>query len=516
MTKVIELPKIKKESSPDFPLTPEQEAEYERCAFSLEYFLSNYVYIQNPTMGGSVLFEPREYQKDIGSLVEDNNFVIINAPRQTGKSTIMAGILLWYAIFQDDTKIGISANKKDAAREIMERIQYAYEEMDYWLKPVVKDYNKFSMSFDNGSKIEAGATTESGFRGKSFSIIYLDEFAHIKPSIAEAFWVSLLPTITGAGSASKSKVLITSTPNGTEGLFAQLWFGAVHGDNGFVHYQVRPEQVEGRDEKFKQSMLKKMSETKYLQEYEGAFLSSKETLIASMVLESIKKKDAIWEFTKGFNIFEPEEYFQGKRLGIAIDVSAGVGSDYHAIQVFDLDTLVQVGEYRNNTMTQTDFANQYIKFLDKMYELGVAEIYYTVESNSYGLGVLNLLETSTARSLVRPETTLVTYPGNKTLGTPSTPATKRKGCAKLKDLVESHVMTLRSERLVTELKFFVKAGAAGFKAESGMHDDLAMACVVFANMLEAMAEFDEVVFDKMHRIGDAEDSLEDAPLPFVF
>lgn len=494
-------------------LTDWQAEEFIRCANSLPYFMANYVTIQNPSLG-AVLFEPRPYQLNMINKAIDNRATLLLAPRQCGKSITVASLLLWYAIFQKDTKVGISSNKLANAKEIMSRIRYAYEGLPTWLQPAVKSYNLFSIVFDNGSSLEAGATTESGFRGKSFTIMFLDEFAHVKPAIAEEFWTSLLPTIMGEGSQSKTKVIITSTPNGTEGLFAQLWFGAVMGENGFAHYEVPYQEIPGRDEEFKQEMLKKMTLVKYQQEFECAFLSSKETLINSMVLESIKKKPPLYHMDSETCFWlEPE----GRKIAVACDVGTGVGADSHVIQMFDIDTLEQLGEFKNNIMPQTEFTRHLIKVLGHLIDKGADEIYYTVEGNSYGKGVINLLENTNSEIVNHQKVNFVSSHGVKHPGILMTPKSKNEGCAKFKDLVERYAMKLHSEKLLTELKFFVRSGQT-FKAETGMHDDIAMSCIILTLMLQELSSYEDTLYEVMNTI---EFDLEDEggigydPTPFL-
>ena len=52
----------------------------------------------------------------------------------------------------------------------------------------------------------------------SLSLIYLDEFAFVKPRIASEFWTSISPTLSTGG-----KCIITSTPNSDEDQFSQIW-----------------------------------------------------------------------------------------------------------------------------------------------------------------------------------------------------------------------------------------------------------------------------------------------------
>lgn len=432
-----------------------------------------------------------------------------------GKSVTIGAILLWYAIFNKNYRIGIGSNKLKSAKVIMQNVKFAYEELPTWMKPFVKEYNVQSVLFDNGSSIEASATTGDGMRSKTFNILYLDEFAHLKNNkIAEDFWSSTFPVV---ASGKTTKVIITSTPNGTEGVYAQLWFGAIAGDNGFAHSKIESHEVPGRDETYKQAMLKKMTLTKYLQEFEGAFLSSKGTLIHSMILESLSTKDPITVVGDTSYYLDPAK----RRLAVAADVGAGIGEDFHAVQIFDIDTLEQVGEYRNNSRNLSQFTKDFVKIMEYLDGKLCKQLHYSIENNSYGLGVWNLLDNSSFKILEKKYVMPVHQYGQKLPGICTTGKSKRLGCAKFKDLVEERAMKLNSKRLVSELKFFVKSGES-FKAETGMTDDLVMGCVTLCNMLMEMSSSDDSLDTKLNTIQRTTDDMdnsnggdEDSYMPMV-
>lgn len=158
-------------------------------------------------------------------------------------STIAASYLLWYAMFTPDSLVLIASNKHDGALEIMQRIRFAYEQIPDHIRAGAVSYNKKSIEFDNGSRIIAQTTTENTGRGLSISCIYLDEFAFVRPGIADDLWKSLSPTLATGG-----KCIITSTPNTDEDRFAKIWFEAINtfdeygnetkvGRNGFKSYK---------------------------------------------------------------------------------------------------------------------------------------------------------------------------------------------------------------------------------------------------------------------------------------
>jgi hypothetical protein len=184
------------------------------------YFMSNFFYIQHPTKG-SMSYKPWGYQKRLIDTYHNYRYSISLMPRQSGKSTSAAGYLLWYAMFVPDSTILVAAHKYTGAQEIMQRIRYAYENCPDYIKAGVTTYNKGSLDFENGSRIVSATTTENTGRGMSITLLYLDEFAFVRPSIAKEFWTAITPTLSTGG-----KAIITSTPNSDEDQFAFIWKGA--------------------------------------------------------------------------------------------------------------------------------------------------------------------------------------------------------------------------------------------------------------------------------------------------
>lgn len=80
--------------------------------------------------------------------------------------------LLWYAMFISDCTILIAAHKKSGAIEIMDRIRYAYESCEDFIRAGVTTYSTEKIVFDNKSRIIAQATTENTGRGLSISLLY--------------------------------------------------------------------------------------------------------------------------------------------------------------------------------------------------------------------------------------------------------------------------------------------------------------------------------------------------------
>lgn len=256
---------VVKKPQDDVELTPEQSEEWIKCALDKEYWMRNYAYVQSPK--GRVLFNPRDYQQDLIAL-NQNRFTVAVAPRQSGKTASVGVDALHDIIFTPDFNIGITSYKMANCKDFLDRIKYAYENLPMWMKPPVTVYNQSIVRFTNNSSIVVQVTKENTFRGFTLQRIILDEFAFVKQNVAEEFWTSLLPSISAAGDESTTRLNIISTPNGTAGTFANIWFGAVNGTNGFSHLFVDYKRIPGRTEEFKKSMIAKMGLNKYLQEFE--------------------------------------------------------------------------------------------------------------------------------------------------------------------------------------------------------------------------------------------------------
>ena len=255
--------------------TEHQIREFAKCADPVTgpaYFMDNYFHIQHPTKG-KMLYHPFEYQKKLIDTYHNNRFSISLMPRQTGKTTSAAGYLLWYAMFIPDATILIAAHKYTGAQEIMQRVRYAYELCPDFIRAGATNYNKGSIEFENGSRIVSATTTETTGRGMSITLLYCDEFAFVRPTIAKEFWTSISPTLSTGG-----KAIITSTPNSDEDQFSTIWKGAnkridEHGNetklgiNGFKPYQAYWNEHPDRDEQWKNEEVGRIGEERFRREH---------------------------------------------------------------------------------------------------------------------------------------------------------------------------------------------------------------------------------------------------------
>ena len=254
--------------------TQEQIEEFMRCAADPVYFAKTYMKIVSLDEG-LVQFQPYDFQEKLIKNFHENRFNICKMPRQTGKSTTSVSYLLHYVVFNDSVNVGILANKAATARDLLGRLQTAYENLPKWMQQGIISWNKGSLELENGSKILAASTSASAVRGMSFNILFLDEFAFVPNHIAEAFFSSVYPTIT---SGKTTKVIMVSTPHGMNH-FYRYWHDAERGKNEYIPTDVHWSQVPGRDDEWRRQTIANTSEQQFKIEFECEFLGSVDTLI---------------------------------------------------------------------------------------------------------------------------------------------------------------------------------------------------------------------------------------------
>lgn len=492
--------------------TDQQLQDFIRCCDPLTghlYYMDNFFYIQHPTRG-SMLYHPWDYQKRLIETYHNYRYSISLMPRQSGKSTSAAGYLLWYAMFVPDSTILIAAHKYTGAQEIMQRIRYAYENCPDHIKAGVTTYNKGSLDFENGSRIVSATTTENTGRGMSISLLYLDEFAFVRPSIAEEFWTSITPTLATGG-----KCIITSTPNSDEDQFALIWKGANKcqdeygnttdtGVNGFKAYRAHYTEQPGRDEDWASQMKAQLGEDRFRREICCEFIIADETLIKPTTLIDLEGIEPISRMGQVRWYKKPEK---NNIYCVALDPSLGTGSDPSAIQIYEANTTTQVAEWKHN---KTDIPNQ-IKLLSqvtKYIEECTGEpnnIYYSIENNSIGEAALVSLAEFGESNI---SGIFLSEPGKKRKGFNTTQKVKLTACAKFKTLVESQRLKINSKSLITELKAFVASGGS-YAAKIGETDDLVMASLLSVRMIQTISDFHQGLEEQ---IRDHDEIIQ--PLPF--
>jgi len=506
-------PNLKKANTA-FEFTATQIEEFIKCKDDPVYFAKNYIQIVSLD-SGLVPFEPYDFQEKLIKRFHEHRFNICMMPRQTGKSTTSVAYLLHYVVFNDSVNVGILANKAATARELLGRLQLAYENLPKWMQQGVLAWNRGSLELENGSKILAASTSASAVRGMSFNILFLDEFAFVPNHIADSFFASVYPTIT---SGKSTKVIMVSTPHGMNH-FYRMWHDAERKQNEYVPTSVHWSEVPGRDEKWREQTIANTSEQQFKVEFECEFLGSVDTLINPAKLRALVYENAL-KSSNGLDVYvEPQKDHE---YMCTVDVARGMDNDYSAFVVVDITSYPHqvVAKYRNNSIkpmlfpsiihdTIRGYNNAWV--LCEVNDIGdqVASIL------NYDLEYPNLLQCSMrgrAGQIVGQG-----FSGKKTqLGVKMSKAVKALGCSNLKTMIETDKVVFKDYEIISELTTFIQKRTS-FEAEEGCNDDLAMCLVIYAWMVD-QDYFKELTDQDVRKrlYEDQKDQIEQDMAPFGF
>jgi len=493
--------------------TKEQVEEYIKCAKDPIYFVKNYMKIIHVDKG-LIPFDLYDYQEKMITNFNDERFVITKMPRQSGKSTAVISFILHYILFNESKNVALLANKAELARELLDRLKKAYENLPLWLQQGITVWNKGSIELENGSKILATSTTGSAARGQSFSLVFLDEFAFVQHNIANDFFKSVYPTIS---SGQETKMIIVSTPKGMNH-FYKMWVEAEEERSNFKTLEVDWWETPGRDSDWKQQQIANTSEEDFNQEFACEFLGSTNTLVNVNILRNLAFTNPSFQ-KNGFDQYG--EVIPDHQYVVTVDTARGVGLDNSAFIVIDITSVPYrvVAKFKDSLISP-------ILYPELIYNVATNynEAFVLVEINDIGEQVANILAND-----LEYENIFVTnvkgragqvigggFSSNRQLGVRTTKQVKRIGCSTLKDLIENNKIIIEDFDIIEEMSNFINKKDS-YEADEGYHDDLVMCLVLFSWLIRQPYFKDLTNSDIRERfLKDKEAMIEADLLPFGF
>jgi hypothetical protein len=493
--------------------TEEELGEYIKCSDSPEYFIENYIKIVHVDRG-LVPFDLYDFQSEMVNTMHKNRFSIFCTPRQVGKSTTVISYFLWYILFNESVNVAVLANKGSLAREILGRLQLAYEHLPGFLQQGVLVWNKGNIELENGSKIIAASTSSSAIRGGSFNMLLLDEFAFVPQNIADEFISSVYPTIS---SGNTTKVITVSTPNGLNH-FYKMWSDAKEKRNNYVPLEVHWQDVPGRSNKWKEETIRNIGKDRWNQEFECQFLGGTNTLISSSKLKTMVFFDPV-EQVNCLDIYE--QPIEDHIYTVTVDVSLGEGNDYSALSVIDSSQFPYklVAKYRNSNLSPLLYPSVIYNIARKYNDAWVL-----VETNGIGQQVADILHDE----IEYENMVLITSrgragqvfdggfggKGTSHYGLTTSKKVKQIGCNMLKNLIEDNKLIINDFDTIAELSSF-SSKAGSWEAATGATDDLVMTLVIFS-WLSSQTYFKEITDLDLRRkmIQEKIQLMEEEILPF--
>lgn len=459
-----------RDSTEAVSVEPWQLAELKKCVKDPLYFIKNYVYI-NTKDAGMQLFNTWDFQDDLINKFNSYRFNIVKFPRQCGKSATTRAYILWYALFHADKVVAILGNKLNLAQEQLQQLRDSYMSLPMWMQPGVIQWNKRGIQLSNNTRIICAATSPDGIRGLSINLLYLDEFAFIKPHIADEFMASVFPTIS---SGKTTKVVITSTPSGMNHFF-NMWEDAVEPENAndvdYVKSEIPWNAVPGRDDQWAKDEMKRIGEIRFNQEYKCEFIGSVSTLIDHHFLKAMKATDPlkipkipesirIWELPKKQEELDTKSW----EYVASLDSGYGVYKDNTVLQIFLVKSNItahQVCTMHSNSMEIEDFCKRANVLLKKYGNPSLI-----IEQNGPGIAATKFFH-----STVEYENLLHFDPNGRQMGLWASEKVKENAVILLKTYIQRSFLKIHDSNTINELYSFGQLTQSKWGALGGNHDD---------------------------------------------
>tara|TARA_S200002703_G_scaffold70880_2_gene61457 strand:- start:392 stop:1972 length:1581 start_codon:yes stop_codon:yes gene_type:complete len=449
--------------------------EYVKCAKDPVYFMKKYCYIQHPTRG-RILFNLYPFQEKVLHLYKDNQYAITLKSRQLGISTLVAGYSLWLMTFQKDKNILTLATTQATARNLVTKVQFMYDQLPKWLKMKAVEKNKLSLRLKNGSRIKAASSNSDAARSEAVSLLVLDEAAFID-NIEETFTSAQQTLATGG------QCISLSTPNGVGNWFHKTWARAQTKENSFLPiklpWTVHPERNEAWREQQDADLGPRMA----AQECDCDFLSSGDTVFEPEDMtyyEETQMQEPVERRGVDGNMWIWESPDYSKDYMVVADVARGDSQDYSAFHIFDIESACQVAEYKGK-LSPKDFGNVVVgaasEYNDALLvvenaNIGWATIEQILEREYRNLYYSTRSQNETVESYMNKWDTDKLVPGFTTSN-----KTRPLIIAKMMEYVRERSVTIRSKRLINEMRVFIwKNGKA--QAQNGYNDDVVMAFAI--------------------------------------
>lgn len=211
-----------------------RQKEFEYCKEHLNYFIENYIFIEDPDNQENILqqFKLWDKQKEVLESIDNNRLNIILKARQLGVTWLTLAYSLHCMLFNTGQLIIALSKTEEDAKELIRRLHTMLKQMGMFIKEDTKDnenwkglkYSTTSLSIEihhkgKSSVFKAFSSSKSAGRSFTANMLILDEWAF--QQFAHEIWLSAYPTI---NRPTGGKVIGLSTiERGT--LFEELFTG---------------------------------------------------------------------------------------------------------------------------------------------------------------------------------------------------------------------------------------------------------------------------------------------------
>lgn len=209
---------------------------------------------------------PDPWQRQV--LETDSNRILLNCTRQSGKSTVAAGLALGTALTRPGDPVLLLSPTERQSVELFRKVIVQFDAIGRPV-PVISE-TQSELELENGSRIISLPGTQKTTRSFSgVSMLVIDEAAQVEDSL----YLSVRPML----AVSKGRLLVLSTPFGKRGWFYEAWSGI----EAWERVQIKAEECPRIDPEFLEEERRVLGERWFRQEYCCSFEETCDAVFAS-------------------------------------------------------------------------------------------------------------------------------------------------------------------------------------------------------------------------------------------
>lgn len=434
--------------------------------------------------------------------------IIIPKARQEGVSSYWLAYFTVECLSRPNTRAVVVSHETEATQRMLAKVEFFLDNLR-GPKAVIETRNKNELSFPKTNSVFYIGTAGARKFGRG------DTITHLLASEL-AYWPDPKKLASGLFQAvprHSGVLVIESTGNGAGNYYHNLCVRALRGQSSFkvffLPWQTFPEYRDPvTDEEATQIMAKLDEETgepdlvkKYHldagqisfrrtkleefdydlqmwdQEYPASIADCFQAGGASLFWKVNFVPTSLWQKRDQFLWALEGHPKEGRHYVVGGDVGAGVRKDNSVAEIFDLETLEQVGEWISNRVDPDSFARHLVALGE-----GFNEAYIGVESNNHGILTLSELKKSTypqykihrvGESGAKPDPAMRL----SNMGIRTTTKSKPLMVGNLRKLVKEDAL-IHSEVLKAEMSTFIEHEDGSIGAQEGTFDDTVMASAV--------------------------------------
>jgi len=411
--------------------------EWIKCRENPLYFILNYVYL--PVVGVRKvkytveLLHPK-FRRLIRSTFKYHRCIMM-ASRQLGKSSIAACLMSWALTFFPNNPAVILNMRKDAAQGNLKKIRFIIDHLPNFMRVPASSKSdiKTYLELQNGSRVDtyypsATHPPETLARSLTVPVLYIDETAFI-PHIDEIYG-SAQPTLSTARDQAILAghpwfILMTSTPNGTEGdgkFFYEMWSNGIESDdlfvfnndsgledwkadaankisdptkNGFIRVKYHWSESPDRDLAWYEEQKKELNfdRRKINQELDLLFVGGSNCIFDDEILSKfapVNKKFYV-DLANQVKLAVYEDVDKNDYYLVGVDTASSIKGAFNAIEIFSYKDFIQTAEANVRLGSLTKYGEVVDSVFKWLYEIVGPRIILCIENNSIGKAIIEHL-----------------------------------------------------------------------------------------------------------------------------